>query len=178
MTLLDIIQKRYSVRNFKKDPVPDDMIKQILEAGRLAPTGANTQPQRLIVIREQSGLDKIKKAGTVYNAPLAIIVCGDHSKVWKRPFDGKTLTDIDTSIVTDHMMLEATELGLGSVWICYFKPDIIKTEFNIPDHIEPIHILAIGYENENGPIPKRHTTRKPVDETVFGESYNQKLNFR
>jgi nitroreductase len=177
MTFMDLIKKRYSVRNFKKDPVPDEFIKQILEAGRLAPTGANTQPQRLIVVRERDGLDKLKKAGTIYDAPLAIIVCGDHSKVWKRPFDGKLLTDIDTSIVTDHMMLEATDLGLGSVWILYFKPDVIKTDFNIPDFIEPIHILAIGYEKEDGLFPNRPTGRKPLEDTVFGEVYNQKLKF-
>lgn len=59
---------------------------------------------------------------------LAIIVCSNHSKAWKRPFDGKQTVDIDASILTDHMMLEATEQGLGSVWICYFNPDILKKD--------------------------------------------------
>ncbi len=53
--------------------------------------------------------------------------------------------DIDTSIVTDHMMLQATALGLGTLWVCYFDPDIIREEFSIPDHLEPIHILGIGH---------------------------------
>ena len=68
------------------------------------------------------------------------------------------------------MMLAATELDLGSVWICHFKPDVIKSEFNLPPHIEPINILAIGYENE-GAYLKRRTTRKPLTETVFFERY-------
>lgn len=171
MNLIELIKKRHSVRDYKKDPVTDEILKQILEAGRLAPTGANRQPQRLIVVREKTGLDKIKKAANAYDAPLVIIVCGDHNVVWKRHFDGKQITDIDASIVTDHMMLAATELGLGSVWICHFKPDVIRTEFNLPDHIEPVNILAIGYENEQLGNSRPRTTRKPIEETVFYETF-------
>ena len=170
MMLIDLIKRRYSVRDYKKDPVPDEILMQILEAGRLAPTGANTQPQRIIAVREQAGLDKIRKAANTFGAPLVLIVCADHNVVWKRPYDGKKISDIDASIVTDHMMLAATELGLGSVWICYFKPDIIRSEFNLPSHVEPINILAIGYENEGAAL-KRRTTRKPLEETVFYESF-------
>lgn len=171
MKFLELIKKRHSVRDYKPDPVPEELLKQILEAGRLAPTGANKQPQRLIVVRGKSGLEKIKKAANVYNAPLVIIVCADHDKVWKRPYDGKNITDIDTSIVTDHMMLQATELGLGTVWICYFKPDVIKREFNLPDHIEPVSILAIGYENEEVGNTRPRTSRKPLEATVFYETF-------
>ncbi len=57
---------------------------------------------------------------------MAIIVCADHNRAWTRPFDKKQTGDIDAAILTDHMMLQATELGLGSVWVCYFKPDVIK----------------------------------------------------
>lgn len=80
------------------------------------------------MLQETGGLSKIGKTANIYNAPLAIIVCSNHSKAWKRPFDGKQTVDIDASILTDHMMLEATEQGLGSVWICYFNPDILKKD--------------------------------------------------
>ena len=63
---------------------------------------------------------------------------------------------IDASILTDHMMLQATELGLGSVWICYFKPDVLRAEFSLPDHLEPVNILAIGYAGEPAASPDRH----------------------
>lgn len=171
MSLIEIIRKRHSVRKYKPDPVPEALLNQILEAGRLAPTGANYQPQRLIVVREAAGLEKISKATNAYKAPLVIIVCADHREVWKRPFDGKTLADIDTSIVTDHMMLMATELGLGSVWICWFKPDVIKQAFGIPANIEPISLLAIGYEDERPGKTVPRTTRKPLSETVCYEHY-------
>ena len=101
-----------------------------------------------------------------------MIVCADRNEAWKRPFDGKDTVDIDASIVTDHMMMEATELGLGTVWICYFKPDVLKKEFNIPNHMEPVNILAIGYVKGQMASPDRHDkARKPLKETVFHESF-------
>ena len=120
-----------------------------LLAAHVAPTAANLQPVRLIVLQEDEGLDKVGKAANLYGAPLAIIVCAEHTKAWTRPFDNKKTVDVDASILTDHMMMEATELGLGSVWICYFKPDVIKQEFRLPDTLEPINILAIGTEPIN-----------------------------
>ena len=145
----------------------------ILEAAHVAPTGGNCQPQHLIVVQSNEGLNKIGKATNIYGAPLAIIVCSDTSKTWTRPFDGKKLTDIDASIITDHMMMEATELGLGSVWVCYFKPDILKAEFKLPANLEPINILVIGYADtsrETALSADRHNkTRKPLSATISFE---------
>lgn len=69
-----------------------------------------------------------------------------------RPFDSKQTTDIDATILTDHMMLQATELGLGTVWVCYFRPDVIKKEFQLLENLEPVNILVIGYGRENQQI--------------------------
>ncbi len=171
MSFLELAKRRFAVRNFESRKVEEEKLLQILEAGRIAPTAANKQPQRIIVVREDAGLERIKKAARIFDAPLAVIVCADHSAVWKRPFDGKVTVDIDATIVTDHMMMEATELGLGSVWICYFKPDVLRKEFNIPEHIEPVNILAIGYNAGEIASPDRHDeARKPLSETVFYES--------
>lgn len=172
MSFMDLAKRRFSVRKFEATKVEEEKLALILEAGRIAPTGANMQPQRILVVREEAGLEKLKKAANVYGAPLGLIVCSDRNSVWKRPFDGKHLMDIDASIVTDHMMLEATEQGLGSVWICYFKPDVLREEFNIPDNLEPVNILAVGYNA--GPIasPDRHgEARKALKETVFYETF-------
>jgi len=172
MNFLELARKRFSVRNFEAKRVEEDKLSQILEAGRVAPTAANHQPQRIIVVRGDAGLAKLKKAANLYEAPLAVIVCADRKEAWKRPFDGKDTVDIDASIVTDHMMMEATELGLGTVWICYFKPDVLRKEFNLPDHMEPVNILAIGYAKGQIASPDRHDkTRKPMKETVFHESF-------
>lgn len=160
MDFLNIAKSRYSVRSYINKKVEKEKLDKILEAAHIAPTAANLQPVRLLVVQEESGLTKIGKAANIYNAPLAVIVCSDHAKAWKRPFDGKLTIDIDASIVTDHMMLEATELGLGTVWVCYFKPDIIKSEFDLPEGLEPINILVIGYTDEQPANPERHSTQR------------------
>lgn len=167
MNFLDIAKSRYSVRSYNGTKVEEEKLNLILEAAHVAPTAANQQPVRLIVVQEEEGLAKIGKAANLYHAPLAIIVCSDHSKAWTRPFDNKKTVDIDASIVTDHMMLAATEQGLGSVWICYFKPDVIRDEFHLPAHLEPINILAIGYSDEQPASPERHKTQRiPFSEFV------------
>lgn len=167
MDFLNIAKSRYSVRNYSNKKVEKEKLDKILEAAHIAPTAANLQPVRLLVVQQEENLNKIGKAANIYHAPLAIIVCSDHSKAWKRPFDGKQTVDIDASILTDHMMLEATELGLGSVWICYFKPDIIRKEFGLPKDLEPINILAIGYADENRADINRHAqTRISMKELI------------
>ena len=170
MNFIDIAKKRYSVRSYMDKKVEAEKLEKILEAAHVAPTAANLQPVHLIAVQSEEGLEKIGKAANIYGAPLAIIVCADHNKAWVRPFDKKQTGDIDASILTDHMMLEATELGLGSVWICFFKPDIIKEEFQLPDSLEPINILAIGYANEAPADPERHlSARIPLSQLVSYE---------
>ena len=117
MNFLEIAKSRYSVRDYTSQKVEQEKLEKILFAAHVAPTAANLQPVRLIVVQEDEGLNKIGKAANLYGAPLAIIVCSEHTKAWTRPFDRKQTVDIDASILTDHMMMEATELGLGSVWI-------------------------------------------------------------
>ena len=116
MNFLEMAEKRYSVRRYSDKKVETEKLEKILHAAHVAPTAVNLQPVRLIVVQERNGLEKISKGANIYGAPLAIIVCADHDKAWIRPFDNKQTGDIDASILTDHMMMEATELGLGSVW--------------------------------------------------------------
>ncbi|MCI8597063.1 MAG: nitroreductase [Lachnospiraceae bacterium] len=170
MDFLNLAKKRYSVRSYTEQPVEADKLEKILEAAHVAPTAANLQPIRLIVVQSEEGLAKVGKSANIYKAPLAIIVCADHEKAWVRPFDKKQSGDIDASILTDHMMLQATELGLGSVWICYFKPDILCEEFQLPANLEPVNILAIGYSAKGmGDTNRFDTQRIPVSQLVSYE---------
>lgn len=167
MIILDIAKKRSSVRSYTDATVEKEKLDKILEAAHVAPTAANLQPVRLFVAQSKETLEKIGKAASIYDAPVAIVVCADKTKAWTRPFDGKMTTDIDASILTDHMMLEATAQGLGSVWICYFRADILKTELKLPDNLEPINILAIGYSNEPEADSNRHSTQRiSIEELV------------
>lgn len=171
MEFLELAKKRYSVRSYNGKKVEPEKLEKIIEAAHVAPTAANRQPVRLIVVQEEEGLKKIAKAGNVHGAPAAIIVCADHDKAWVRPFDKKQSGDIDATILTDHMMMEATELGLGSVWVCFFKPDVIVEEFCLPENLEPINILAIGYTDAEDADSKRHEKmRIPVAELVSYET--------
>ena len=171
MSILDIAKKRYSVRPYKDKPVEKEKLDQILACAHAAPTAANLQPVKLLVVQDKERLKSIAKAGNIYNGPLAIIVCADHSKAWKRPFDNKKTTDIDAAVLTDHMMLQATELGLGTVWVCFFKPDVIKREFSLPDNLEPVNILAIGYGNDAPADPERHSAARIPMEALVSYDY-------
>lgn len=172
MTFSELAKTRYSVRNYEAKPVEDEKLLHILEAGRVAPTAGNKQPQRILVVREKEGLEKLKKAANIFNAPMALIICGDHKAVWVRPQDGKHMVEVDASIVTDHMMLKATELGLGSLWMTWFDPKIVQEEFQIPSSLEPINILLLGYAAGAAKSPDRHVTeRKNLNETVFYENF-------
>lgn len=172
MDFLDLAKKRFSVRKYQQKEVEKEKLEKILEASQVAPTAANKQPQRLLVINNTEGLEKIKKAANIFDAPLAIIVCADKTEAWVRKFDQKNTIDIDASIITDHMMLQATELDLGSLWICFFEPTILKKEFNIPENLEPVNILAIGYLDGKIQSSTRHNlVRKPISETVVYNSF-------
>ncbi len=149
MDFSTLIKERHSVRSYLAKHVETEKLNAILEAGRLAPTAANLQPITVFVVEGKETLAKLAKAANIYDAPLALIICADKEVAWTRPFDGMQTTDIDASIVTDHMMLQASALGLGSVWICYFKPDVVKKEFAIPENLIPVNILAIGYADES-----------------------------
>lgn len=167
MDFITLAKQRCSVRSYTEQKVEPEKLARILEAAHVAPTAANRQPVRLIAVQGKDGLARLGKAANLYGAPLAIVVCADHSRAWVRPFDCKQTGDIDASILTDHMMLAATELGLGTVWICYFKPDVVRQEFALPEGLEPVNILAVGYAAEPAASPERHSqTRIPVSELV------------
>lgn len=169
MEFMRIAKQRFSVRSYTGEPVKQEDLERILEAAHVAPTAANLQPVRIIAVQSEAGLAKISRAAEIYGAPLALIVCADRDRAWVRPFDKKQSGDIDAAIITDHMMHQATELGLGSVWICYFKPDVLSREFDLPSNLEPVSILAIGHTDEKAD-PERHSeTRIPLGELVSYE---------
>lgn len=112
----------------------------------------------------------------LYNAPCAIIVCVEPECAWTRKYDEHNIHEIDATIVTDHMILAATEQGLGSLWMCRFKPEIIRSEFNIPESYVPVNVLLIGYPAPDAlyKAPDRHDAeglRKPVEETVTYDTF-------
>lgn len=171
MNFLQLAEERFSVRSFARKPVEQEKIDVILRAGQVAPTACNLQPQKILVIQSDEALERYRKCTVChFNAPLAILTCYDKNLCWKREYDGKISGDIDASIVTTHMMLEAANLGIGSTWIMHFIPEAIREEFQLPENYEPVSLLAMGYPAEDAkPYPK-HTDIKQLNDTV---SYNE-----
>ncbi|MDD3503418.1 MAG: nitroreductase family protein [Eubacteriales bacterium] len=172
-----LIRKRYSVRSYLDKKIDNEDLKYILEAGRVAPTAANRQPQKIVAVTSPDGLAKIDLAANRFGAAAVLIICADHSMTWKRSYDDMDSAHIDASIVTDHMMLAAADRGLGSLWVCKFKPDIIRDSFGLPDNVEPVNLLCLGYadeasDNSEGASPGRHDSRrKALTATVMYEQY-------
>ena len=175
MDFLTLAKKRYACRKYTTAKVEPEKLDIILEAGRVAPTGANRQPQRLIVVQSPEGMERLARCTRDFGAPCAIIVCADTREAWTRQYDGKMIGDIDASIVTDHMMLAAASLKLDTLWICMFKPGAVREEFGLPEYVEPVNILLVGYGAGIPADPERHDMmRKPLPETVFREKFGSK----
>jgi len=171
-SFLDLAKSRYSVRKYENIAVEAEKLTAILEAGHVAPTAANQQPCIFLVLNNKESIEKLYKACNPHGAPLAIVVCADKNTAWVRPFDKANMSEVDSTIAADHMMMCAQDLGLSSCWITYFDPAIVRKEFKIPDNLVPVNILAIGYGADELQSPDRHAqTRKPLDSIVKYSSF-------
>ncbi|MGO4987309.1 MAG: nitroreductase [Gallicola sp.] len=168
MTFYDLAKRRYSVRQFTKERIPRDKLESILEAARLAPTSQNDQPQRLFILESETARENLNKAmNSEIKAPLYVLVAYDKRETRTRNYpviDGGT---VSASIVATYLMLEASDTGLGSIWIGDVDLGKLKTVLNLEEYIVPIGIIAIGFpmiESKPGPS---HANRKPLEETTF-----------
>ncbi|MDP1622155.1 MAG: nitroreductase family protein [Bacteroidales bacterium] len=170
---LELAMRRYSVRNYSDVRVEEEKLNYILECGRVAPSAANNQPWHIIVIRD---VEMRRKLAMTYNrdwfiqAPVILVICGDHQSGWKRA-DGKDHTDIDVSIIIDHITLAAAEQGLGTCWICNFDAILCSQVLALPQHIEPIAYLPVGYPADSTDNNSRHLKRKSLNEIIHYETF-------
>ena len=143
-----LASSRYSVRAYKNDPVPDEVLNRILDAARNAPTAANKQPFRIIVIRTA---ERREELGRIYGrewftqAPLVLAICTVTDEAWVRKFDEKCYSFVDAAIVFDHLILAATDLGLGTCWIAAFDPVAAREVLGLPEGVEPVAFTPLGY---------------------------------
>ena len=168
MDFLDLVKERFSVRDFLPKEIESDKLNKILLAGNLAPTARNIQPQRIYVLKSKEALEKMKEiTKMVYNAPIVLLVCVALDEVWKNPLEeGYTTSEMDASIVGTHMMLEAWNLGVASVWIRYFDANRISKEFNLAPNIKPIFLLPIGYKTDKVIPSPSHSNKKDLKEII------------
>lgn len=150
-TVLANIATRASVRAFKRDAVPDDLIQKLLKAGMAAPTALNAQPWHFIVIRDQGQLSSLSVAspytGLLADAPLAIAVCGDITK--KAEGDEGIYWSQDACAATENILLAAHAMGLGATWTGSYPIEarykLAQKVLSLPDNLIPVSIIAIGY---------------------------------
>lgn len=169
MAFLELAKERYSLRQFSDRPVEKEKLEQILEAGRVAPTACNNQPQKILVLEGGEALAKLKKCTPyTFGAPVVLAVCYDSAQSWKRRYDGKDSGDVDAAIVGAHLMLEAADLGLGTTWVGSFDPAAFRAEFALPASVVPVALFPLGYAAPGAkPNGTNHFSRKPLKETVF-----------
>ena len=166
MDVLKLCADRYSVRSFADTPISDEVLNQILEAGRLAPTAMNFQPQRVFVIRSEEALTKMRTVKKCYGSNTVLMVCGDTEVACNRPKVDHCMAEMDCSIVTTQMMLEAHSLGVGSCWICAFDVPAMAKVFDLPENLTPYVLLALGYPSADSQPGPRHAERLGLEETV------------
>lgn len=151
-----------------EDNIKEEDLNKILEAGRVAPTSHNNQPQRIYVVKSEEAKEKLMKDFAYnYKAPC-YLVCGYNvDEVWRNDLDGdRESGDIDVSIVITHMMLMAEELGLGACWIGRITPELVKKNLDIPENVKVVAVLSLGYHREDDRPSKLHTIRRSNQELV------------
>ncbi|MDE5668654.1 MAG: nitroreductase family protein [Duncaniella sp.] len=157
--LYALAQQRYSCRSYAATPVPEDVLMAILDVTRLAPSACNRQPWLFIIADsddEREAVARSYQRDWIKSAPVYIIACGLHDKAWHRPADGKDHTDVDVSIAVEHLCLAATSMHLATCWVCNFDQQIIREAFRLPDNMEPIAIIPLGYPAEGSQIPDKN----------------------
>ncbi|MCD8382694.1 MAG: nitroreductase family protein [Clostridiales bacterium] len=170
MEYLTLAEERYSVRKFKPEHIRQSDLDIILRAGQIAPTAANLQPQRVLVINTDESAAKLKLcSASQSHAPTALLVCYDRTKCWKRRYDGKESGEVDAAIVTTYMMLAAADIGVGSVWVMSFDPEKTRAVFALPEEYIPVAFLMMGYPADGVSPAPLHTEKLPLSETVSYE---------
>ena len=171
--VLSLLKGRRSIRRYRPDPVPDEMIEQLLEAGRWAPSASNRQPWQFIVVRDEAILKQVAQHAAYYfirwahveEAPLLIVLCGDARNRIYRQFLHE-----DVGLAGSQIMLQAHALGLGTCWIGGLDRKAIADVLKVPEHIEIVGLLTVGFPAEDPEPP----ARKPLAEIVHYDVYGNR----
>lgn len=172
MDFITLAKHRYSSRKYLSKPIENEKLKIVLEAGRIAPSANNQQPWIFVVVKDEN-LENLRACyprDWFTSAPMAIVLCADYSKSWKRK-DGKDHADIDVAIAADHMTLAATSINLATCWICNFDREKLTRAINLPSEYEPVVILSLGYPDDEPNLERHQVKRKAMEEIVYYETF-------
>ena len=171
MDVEEALHQRKSIRKYQRKKIPDEIIKELLDAARRAPSAKNVQSHKYFIVNDEATKKKLKECNAfkqpfVYDAPLIIICCADPNKYPKSVDVDDTPEHyalVDLSIASSFLVLRATELGLGAVFVAWLYRDKLKEALGIPEEYIVPFVLPIGYPDED-PAPK---PRKELKEIVF-----------
>jgi len=173
LELMEAIRRRRTVRRYKADPVPEDKINHVLEAARLAPSYYNEQSWRFIVITQEQIKEKVLRCISALSRltfnpapPVLIVGCADPKKSAIKGDQEYYL--VEMGIAMEHLMLAATELGLGTAWMCAFDENTVKQILGVPENVRVVALTPLGYPAEKKEEVKE---RKPLKEIVCKECW-------
>lgn len=168
MTFLELAKARYSVRSFKDQSIEEEKLALILEAGRIAPTARNNQPQRIYVAKSEDARAKLASVcECTFDAPVILVVCYDRDRNWKNQLmPGYESGETDASIVCTHMMLQAAEVGIGSCWVGRFNADQVSEALGLPENVTVSALLPLGYAADHAAPSDRHTKYRDFEDTI------------
>lgn len=171
MDVIEAIKKRRSVRAYQNKPVPQEKLKRILEAARLAPSARNSQSHKFIVVKDHQLRKELAKKATsesfIGAAPVIIVAVALDSE-YVMP-GGVPAHPVDIAIALDHITLVAVEEGLGTCWIGAFYQDQVKQMLGIPEKYKVVALLSLGYPADS----PRKKFRKPLEEIVCYDSFGE-----
>ena len=159
-----ICEQRYSVRSFSSTPVEDEKIARMLEMVKKAPTARNNQPYEIFYAKTPEGISKLLPARDNYfGAPLVFVICSIDEKHWHNRQSGREFTCQDVGIIATTLMYAATEVGLGSLYVCAFDPIVAKEVLNLQG-LTAECMMLVGYPNEDAKPSAMHDSRRSVEE--------------
>jgi nitroreductase len=159
-----VLEKRRSIRRYKDTPVPREKILKILEAARIAPSAGHRQPWHFVVVEDEEAIKKLAKSEWAAEAPVMIVGLADQAA-------SQNWCINDLGIAIEHIVLAATNLGLGTCWMGQTgREEMIKDLLNIPDNFKVVAVVPVGVPDET-PSPKE---RKSLDAIVSWEKYGSK----
>ena len=169
MDVFEAIESRRSIRKYLTKAVEQDKIDKIIESARIAPSAANRQEWKFIVVKDQHVRDQLVEACMgqkfIAQAPVLIAACSTESE--KIMPCGQYAYSVDLSIALSFMILEATELGLGTCWLGAYHEDQVKSILEVPEEIRLVGLTTLGYPDES---PDKRP-RKSFDEIVCNEKW-------
>jgi nitroreductase len=171
MSVLDTIRERRSVRRYKPDSIPQEVLFRVLEAVRYSPSGKNLQPWKFILVRDDQIKKRLAEASAgqsfIAGAPVVVVACGFPDECYSRMGNYMKSWPVDVAIAVEHLILQAREEGLGTCWIGAFEEKEVKKILHVPDSARVLALTPLGYPAED----PRSRGRKNLEEIIAYDSF-------